>query len=320
MTRDNSINLTPEERRSKLLSPSLDFAFKRLFGVESKKKILLCLLNSILRDNPKIEDIELDNTEIPRDNRDGKDVRLDIRARTPNGTIVTIEIQCINRGEIINRSNFYQARLMESELKSGVGYDSIPDMISIWIADYSATKRQHHTSEIIYMYKESEKDPLEVATNKFRTFIIELPKLEYKTQERLDEFTIWMTFLKHPEMITKKIINQIPEVGEAMQELEHLSLDGGFRERYEARQKAINDEISALAVATREGEERGWMMGREEGRVEGEEYGLRIGEERGLERGRIEAATSMLRENIPEDIISRCTGLTFDEVLRLKKT
>jgi predicted transposase/invertase (TIGR01784 family) len=298
-----------ERRRSKLLSASLDFAFKRLFGERSKRRILECLLNSILDGNPRIENLEIDNSEIARDREEGKDVRLDIRARTPEGDIVTIEIQCINRGEIINRSAFYQARLMEKELRAGESYDSLPSIISIWIADYPATQRKHHTSEILYMYRETAKDPREIATSKFRTFIIELPKLEYKNKERLDMFTIWMMFLKHPEMITREIIDQVPEVGEAMHELENLSLDPDFRERYEARQKIINDEYSAITVAKRMG------------RKEGEEMGLRKGEEMGLRKGkeeeRKEIALSLLKKGLPLNIIAECTGLTENEIFNL---
>ncbi|MDR1425443.1 MAG: Rpn family recombination-promoting nuclease/putative transposase [Rickettsiales bacterium] len=54
---DENIFSEEGKRRVELLSPSLDFAFKRLFGVESKKRMLICLLNSILKGDPEIRDI-----------------------------------------------------------------------------------------------------------------------------------------------------------------------------------------------------------------------------------------------------------------------
>jgi predicted transposase/invertase (TIGR01784 family) len=229
--------------------------------------------------------VELDNTEIPKNIKDGRDVRLDIRARTPEGTIVTVEIQCVNRGEIIHRSTFYQARLMADHLKPGESYDAIPDMISIWIADYSATSRQHHSSEIVYMYKSTAKDPIEIATTKFRTFIIELSKIEYKNIHRADMFSVWMMFIKQPELIPKEFLT-IPEVKEAMDELNRLSYSREFREEYEARQKLINDEHSALTIA----------------KLEGEKIGIR------------KSALAMLKKGIALDTVIECSGLSEEEI------
>jgi predicted transposase/invertase (TIGR01784 family) len=239
-------------QKKDLIKPSQDFVFKRIFGAESHKRVLVCLLNSILKDNPRIATVELDNVEIPRDKKDGKDVRLDIRARTPDGAVLDIEIQCVNRGELIHRSAFYQARMMPEEISAGESYNKIPNMISIWIADYVATNRKHHTNEIVYMYKNTEKDPIEIATDKFRTFIIELSKIEFKNVHRADMFSVWMMFVKHPEMIPEEFLT-IPEVREAMKELNHLSRDEKFRAEYEARQKLINDENSAVTVAMEKG-------------------------------------------------------------------
>jgi len=82
-----------------LLTPTSDFVFKRIFGVESHKRVLVCLLNSILNNDPRIDSVSLENSEIPKDFQDGKDVRLDIKARTDKGALCNIEIQsCQPRG------------------------------------------------------------------------------------------------------------------------------------------------------------------------------------------------------------------------------
>jgi predicted transposase/invertase (TIGR01784 family) len=273
--------------------------FKRVFGVESHKRVLVCLLNSILKGRPQIETIELENTEIPRDKSEGKDVRLDIKARTPEGTIIAIEIQCINRGEIINRSEFYKSRMMAGEVKEGESYDTIPDIIQIWIADYKATERKNHTNEIVYMYKSNEKEAVEIVTEKYRTFIIELSKIEYKNIHRADMFSVWMMFIKHPEEIPEEFLS-IPEVGEAMEELNYLSQDDKFRGEYEARQKIINDENSAITVAR----EKGIAEGKKEGIVEGKK----------------ETAVKLLCRRMSIEDIVEITGLRGEELRDCEKT
>jgi predicted transposase/invertase (TIGR01784 family) len=287
-----------------LLKTSYDFVFKRVFGAESHKRVLVCLLNAILKGNPQIDSIELDNTEIPKDSSDGKSVHLDIRAKTPEGLVVNIEIQCANRGKLIHRSAFYQARMMPREIKEGESYNKIPDMISIWIADYKATSRNHHTNEIVYMYKGTEKDPIEIATDKFRTFIIELEKIEFKKMHRADMFSVWMMFIKNPASIPQEFLS-IPEVDEAMQELTYLSQDEEFRAEYEARQRLINDERAALVIA----EEQGMKKGEEKGKAEG----LAEGETRKAK----ETATKMLSRGISIEDISDMTGLSLEDVKNL---
>lgn len=61
------------------------------FAIEGHKRVLKCLLNSILKGTPHIESITLENTEIPRDDWEGKTIRLDILAKTNDGTVLTLK-------------------------------------------------------------------------------------------------------------------------------------------------------------------------------------------------------------------------------------
>ena len=47
-----------------LLDIQSDYIFKRVFGVEKNKKLLISLINSILKGNPTVTDLEIRNTEI----------------------------------------------------------------------------------------------------------------------------------------------------------------------------------------------------------------------------------------------------------------
>jgi predicted transposase/invertase (TIGR01784 family) len=49
-----------------LLDPKLDYIFKNIFGVEKNKSILISFLNALLKGNPKIRDIQLENTDIAK--------------------------------------------------------------------------------------------------------------------------------------------------------------------------------------------------------------------------------------------------------------
>ena len=58
--------------------------------------------------------------------------------------------------------------------------------------------------------------------------------------------------------------------------------------------------------------------GRLEGRLEGLEQGIEQGIEQGLEQGIKNTAKSMLDENINIETISKCTGLSEEEIKSLE--
>jgi predicted transposase/invertase (TIGR01784 family) len=300
-----------EEKMTGLLNPSSDFVFKNIFGVKKHERVLTCLLNAILKKHPTISSITLVNPEHRKKRKNGKSATLDIEAITDKGTLVDIEIQCSRDGNLVNRAVYYQARMIKEELDEGESYDSHPDIISIWFTDYKETNRQHHSHEAVYMFKGNSLDGIEVASEKTRIFIIELPKIDLKKAALSDMFSVWMYFLKNPELIPEEFVKKVPEVKEALEELKMLSLDEEFRASYNAHMKAQNDSRSRETSAKVEG----IAIGKEEGKVEG----IAIGEERGkIEKAR-EAAQKMLKKGVALVDISEFTGLPIKEIESLRK-
>jgi predicted transposase/invertase (TIGR01784 family) len=295
---------------SGLLKPSSDFVFANLFGVEKHKKALICLLNAILKGKPHIKSITLLNPQHKKQRKDGKTTTLDIKAEIDNGTIVDIEIQCERDGNLVNRANFHQARMMKDELNSGESYESCPNIISIWITDYHETTRNHHTHEAVYMFKENhvkgvKVDDIQIASEKTRIFIIELPKIDLRQATLNDLFSVWMFFLKNPELIPDDFLTKVPEVHEALEELKVMSLDEEFRAEYNAYIKAQNDRRSREANA------------RADGRVEGLAEGEAIGEARGELKKAREIAIGLLQSGVDADVIARASGLSIEEIKSL---
>ncbi|MDR1425732.1 MAG: Rpn family recombination-promoting nuclease/putative transposase [Rickettsiales bacterium] len=298
--------MEPKEGSEKLLRVTADFVFKHIFGSEKHERILVSLLNSILQGEPEIEAVEIYNSDVPRSRENGKDIRLDILARTSRGTIINIEIQCRNCDDIINRAIFYQNRLMPQELEAGQNYNDIADIISIWITDFIVfSDRKHYLNEITDVVVANDIDPMKVGTKKFRILMLELKKITYTIgnikMEHMDMLRLWMTFIKHPETIPEDIINQVPEIGEAMAELKKISGDKNFRIQYDAYLMAKNDRIADETTATRRGMEKGI------------EKGLKRGEEGKAKK----IALSMLKKGLSQNIVVECTGLSEEEVLKL---
>lgn len=79
------------------INPKTDFAFKKIFGSEQSKDILISFLNALLYDaQPIIEDLEILNPYLAPRIRGVKDTYLDVKARITGDKTVIIEMQVLN--------------------------------------------------------------------------------------------------------------------------------------------------------------------------------------------------------------------------------
>ena len=139
----------------KLLDPKIDYVFKRIFGEKGDEDILMSLINSILKGNPTIEELELLNTEYPKEGFIRKGCHFDILAKTDNGTTINIEMQYRNNKNINDRIIYYSDRIFVDEYKSGDFYGN-KKVISIWIFAENLTRRKNAISEIFPSFKGNE--------------------------------------------------------------------------------------------------------------------------------------------------------------------
>lgn len=94
----------------KLLSPKLDYVFKRIFGYVGNEEITASLISSILK--RKVTNIKLDNnTILEKDLLDDKIGILDIRAKIDDVINCNIEMQIVDTKNIENRLLFYWSKM-----------------------------------------------------------------------------------------------------------------------------------------------------------------------------------------------------------------
>ncbi len=82
----------------KFLNPKTDFAFKKIFGSEESRDILLSFLNAILnlRSPYQLVDIEILDPYLAPKIRGMKDTFLDVRAKDEKNRWYIIEMQVLN--------------------------------------------------------------------------------------------------------------------------------------------------------------------------------------------------------------------------------
>ncbi|GHT97881.1 hypothetical protein FACS1894126_2740 [Alphaproteobacteria bacterium] len=236
-----------------LLDPKLDFVFKNIFGIEENESVLVSFLNTLLKGNPPIKSLVLENTDIAKILEDDKASRLDIKATCDNGTRLDIEIQIKNTGEIPQRAFHYLANMMPHIVKANESYNG-PKVIGIWILGENVTKRKNAISEAYMTFQPQDPDPYQIMADSARIFFIELPKFNPKNADMHDLLTGWLSFLQDPLLMDKSFL-EIDEVQRAMDRLKYISADPETRALADLRQKTINDYNSAMTVAREEGKD-----------------------------------------------------------------
>ena len=291
-----------------LLDIQSDYIFKRVFGIEKNKELLISLINSILKGNPQVTDLEIRNTEISKIFKNNLTIHLDIKAEINPQEFVDIEIQVRNTGEIMERAVQYLAeiltencrRLTEEERKAGQKQTyKYPKVIGIWIMGENVTDREDAVNEACLAFPPTERDEYQIITDKLRIFFVELQKFHPKHVDRKNMLDVWMMFLKNP---LNDEIQSVPEVQKALDTLKEISADENEREIYMLRQHTEFGYISEKNVAI------------QNAKVEGEKIGI----EKGEKRKAIETAKNFLKMGLSIEQVAQGTGLTISEIEKLK--
>ena len=118
------------------ISPKVDIAFKKIFGVEENKDLLISLINSIVSKEDQVSDVILLNPYNPQNFTRDKLSILDIKAQGLDGKRFNIEIQISDEADYDKRALYYWAKLYTEQLKSSQGYDKLCKAIGIHILNF----------------------------------------------------------------------------------------------------------------------------------------------------------------------------------------
>ena len=113
------------------IKPTVDFAFKKIFGSPENVGALMGLLNAILELPDPITDVEILNPFSYKEFEEDKQIVLDIRARDATGRLLNIEMQVSVVGGLAQRLAYYACCLYVDQLEAGDNYARLRPAISI---------------------------------------------------------------------------------------------------------------------------------------------------------------------------------------------
>ncbi len=251
------------------IKPTVDFAFKKIFGSQQNSAALIGLLNAILELKEPIVAVEVLNPFNYQEFADSKLVVLDVRCRDNAGRMLNVEMQVsIIRG-LLERMVYYACSMYVDQLSSGDNYARLRPAISICLLNHTlfASTQPHHRFQMV-----------DVASGRELSRAVEVHTVEL-TKYNLDETTIavaskiqqWAFLLlfaqNYDSADLRKLLPGI-EFEQAIETIETISAKTEDRAMYDQREKAQRDYEWAISGAREEGEQIGLEKGKLTGKIQ----------------------------------------------------
>ena len=305
------------------ITPRVDIAFKKIFGVEENKDLLISLINSIVGFNDQVTDITLLNPYNAKNFKQDKLSILDIKAVGIDGKRFNIEIQISDEADYDKRALYYWAKLYTEQLKTAEDYSKLSKAIGIHILNFTSIvgiKKYHNVFNItekdtgIPYFKDLELHTIEL--KKFTEDLTEeLNDLVAKIKNSLD---IWMAFLTRHDLLKAdnlpKELNNT-NLKKAINVLEVMNFTEEELMAYEEHLKWLRVEANTLKKA----EDKGMAKGMAKGMVKGRAEGKAEGKVEGKLEEKLLIAQNMLNANCNIVLIVQVTGLSIEQIKSLQK-
>jgi predicted transposase/invertase (TIGR01784 family) len=284
----------------KFVKPTNDVAFKKIFGNEEKKEILISFLNAVLdlSGDHEIEDLAILNPYQTPKIEALKDTLLDVKARDKRGVTFIVEMQIEYTVGLKKRFLYYTAKEYVAQIERGEDYPHLNQVIFIGILDFNAFRGQNYLTRHVLLNTETHVQELDDLELNF----IELPKFTKQEEELETVLEKWVYFIKNAGDL--QVIPASADI-RPLRTAYEVANEFGWKQEdlevYENRGIKIQDERGALQHAL------------EKGLQQGEQRGL----QKGLLQGRQEIARAMLAKGLDHALVAEVTGLSDDELAAL---
>lgn len=283
---------------SKFLDPKNDIAFKKIFGSEKNKDILIHFLNDMLGfiDNNEIQDVEFLSPIQDPEIAAKKQSIVDVLCRDKNGVQYIIEMQVAEHKGFEKRAQYYAAKAYSRQANTGDKYYNLKEIIFIAIANCEIfTGKAGYKSDHIILDKETNEHDLK----DFYFTFIELPKFSKTKIEELENIVEkWCYFFKYADKTSEadmeKIVGSDLVIKKAYEALNQFNWTEKELIAYEEEIKRIKDNQAMLEAQIDKAEARGEV------------------------KGKAELIKMMLNNGASVETIAQLTGLSHEEIETLK--
>ena len=302
---------------SRYINPYTDFGFKKLFGEEANKDLLIDFLNTLLPKKHQVKTLNFLNPEIlgvlPGDRRAVFDVYCENAKKEP----FIVEMQKAEQEFFKDRSIYYVSHLIRQQGRKSKDWKyELKTVYFIGVLDFIYEKKERNP---VLVREVSPKDQFgQEFYDKLQMIYIQMPVFKKKVSELETRQDKWFYFLKHlPNLESMPSIMKEKVFQKAFHTAEVASMTEKELVRYEHDLNIYLTNYAVLETAKKQGREEG----RQEGIKEGREEGIKEGRQEGIAIGRTEGMADIVRNMKQEGFdlaaIAKITGLSQKEIKRL---
>ena len=279
-----------------------DLFARYLLGKNGNEDLLENLVNATLSDFnfEEVKDLEIIDPFNLSENIDLKESIIDVKAKTKDNKTVIIEFQLCGNKNFVDRIFYYISKNIVNELHEGENYQEVQKIISINLLDFNLDFGDEGKPHRCFKLIDTENQ--NISLDYIQMHLIEVRRfiniLEKSTIEELknNKLLTWMKFFtsNNLELIENELKEANPIMTKAIEEYKRFTSDDKLMRAYTARDAFL---VGQKLMLSRE---------REEGIKEGEKNKA------------ISMAKSMKLKNMDINLISEITGLTIEEISKLR--
>lgn len=276
----------------KYVNPFTDFGFKKLFGEIPNKALLLDFLNELLKEEQgQITDLTYLKSEHLGDSNLDRKAIFDIYCENERGEKFIVELQKAKQNFFKDRTVFYSTFPIREQAKRAEWNFELKAVYTIAILDFVFEEDKNEKQKFRYDVKLTDIETKKVFYDKLTFIYLEMPKFNKTLDELETRFDKWLYVLKNlnrldrvPDKLREKIFDQLFETAEI------AKFTPEQIQSYEDSLKYYRDIKNSLDTA------------KEEGKIE----------------EKLAIAKNLLKENLEIHIIAQATGLSVDEIEKLR--
>ena len=279
------------EQRERYINPLTDFGFKKLFGTEPNKLLLIDFLNQILPDRKK-KDLSYASGEKQGLTAVDRKAVFDLYCIGDKGERFIVEMQKAKQNYFKDRSVFYASFPIQEQGKRNKWDYKLEPVYSVGILDFIFDDHKEE-KELLHVV-ELKNQRGEVFYDKLKFVYLELPKFKKKEEELDTHFDKWMYVFTHlsqlqdrPKKLQDRIFTKLFEAAEI------AKFSPKEREAYEESLKYYRDIKNVVDTSRAEGLQEG------------------------IEQRNEEIARQMKTEGFTKEQIIKITGLTEEDIEKL---
>ena len=249
--------------KSKYINPFTDFGFKKIFGEEASKLVLIDFLNALLPEQSKIIDITFKNTEQLGQTEFDRKAIFDIYCENENGEKFIVELQKAKQNYFKERTIYYSTFPIQEQSEKGEWNYNLKAVYCIGILDFTFDdyENEPEKSEVVHTIKLKNQHG-KTFYEKLTYIYLELPNFKLTEDLLTTRLDKWIYFIKHLEDFqTIPIIFRDEVFSQAFEKAELAKYDEVELSRYQNSLKIYRDNKAVYETAIETAFDNGYKDG-----------------------------------------------------------